>query len=85
MQNMGKVICPACANELVEFTRWCWHCGCDLYGMNQVQSKPAAYEIVADGFHFGIALGDEVKIHGLDIENAQSIVAILNRVNNEKD
>ncbi len=85
MQNIEKVICPVCANELVEPTRWCWHCGCDLYGLDQVQSKPAPYEIVADGSHFGIALGDEVKITGLDMENAQSIVAILNRVNGQKD
>ena len=44
------------------------------------QSEADFYEIVPDGVNFGIALRGEVKIRGMELEEAQNTVAILNRV-----
>jgi len=84
MQNTGKLLCPFCSKELPEPTNWCWHCGKDLHGMKmaslKTQHKMDCYEIVADGHRFGIAFRKEIKIHGLDIKRAESLLAILNSV-----
>jgi len=84
MQNTGKLLCPFCRKEIPELTNWCWHCGCDLHGMKfarpKALSKSSHYRIVPDGLQFAIALGGVIKIHGLELKNAESLLEILNSV-----
>jgi hypothetical protein len=62
---------------------WCGSCGRDMTFDNQriYDSSPQSelYEIVPDGETFGIALRGKIKIHGLELENAQTILEALNR------
>ena len=36
------------------------------------------YSIVPDGVNFGIAFGEEIKVHGLSLESAKRILALVN-------
>ncbi len=82
---MQDTYCRFCAEEILEEVLPCTHCGRDLVRA-QAASKAGRYEIVPDGTKFGIALGDEVVLHGMDVERAQSTVKILNEVlKQEKD
>jgi len=80
MQDTGKMVCPICTKELLQPTFLCFHCGSDLHGMKPARRNPKAspYEIVPDGSKFGITLRGEIKIHGLELKNAQSLISILN-------
>ncbi len=82
MLDTRKMICPICTKELPPSTLLCLHCGSDLHGMKLARCNPKAgpFGIVPDGFKFGITLRGEVKIHGLELKNAQSLVSILNSV-----
>lgn len=55
-------------------------CGPSELRVPDSTAHPAAYEIVPDGVRFGIALGNEVNIHGMDLARAKSTVAILNSI-----
>jgi hypothetical protein len=81
--QFSKNICPFCLKEVVATATWCGDCGRDLPSPKQypfeVPPKVELYEIVPDGEMFGIALQGKTKIHGLEMENAQSILTALNR------
>ena len=83
MKIPNKIICPFCFKEVVAAATWCGDCGRDLPSSKQysfeIPPKREFYEIVPDGEVFGIALRGQIKIHGLEIESAQSILAALNR------
>jgi len=69
-------ICPFCAGEIPLAVSLCIHCGKELRSMKI--ARP--YEIVYDGLQYGIALGGEVKLHGLELKKAQELEALLNSV-----
>jgi hypothetical protein len=66
----NRRVCPSCT-RLVPFTA----VKCD-FCRNDLQAD--LYVIVPDGKLFGIALNDEVVIHGLALKIAQDIASILN-------
>ncbi len=75
--------------ELPDSTDSCCHCGKDLHGMRLARPGSASqthrYRIIPDGALFGIAVGSETKIHGLDLKRAESLVRILNSVKDVED
>jgi hypothetical protein len=75
-------ICPFCRKEISAKAAWCGGCGRDLLLKDQhsfeIPPKRELYEIVPEGEMFGIAIRGEIKIHGLEKESAQSILAALN-------
>jgi hypothetical protein len=84
MRTTAKRLCPFCAGEIALDASVCEHCGKNLKRMmaahSQPQPKPSLYHIVPDGTKYGIALAGSVKIHGLELEKAERLAAILNSV-----
>ncbi len=82
MQNANRKPCPFCAAEIPRTFIVCNHCGRELHSLrlarSKAQPKVELYEIVADGQEFGIALHGKIRLHGLELEKARQIVAILN-------
>lgn len=64
-------ICPYCAAAIPSQSNVCIHCGRDLQD---------SFLVVPDGARYGIALGDEIKIHGLTLEKAQELAGMLNSI-----
>ena len=81
MQLPKQNVCPFCHNEVVAIATWCGNCGRELPSEDPLEmpSQTVLYEIVPDGSMFGIALRGKIKIRGLEMESAQSIVKALNR------
>jgi hypothetical protein len=76
-------ICPFCSKKILAAAAWCGSCGRDLPFENRPDKSSRQYdlyEIVPDGETFGIALSGKIKIHGLELENAQTILTALNRM-----
>jgi len=69
-------LCPFCAGEIPLTVSLCIHCGKELRSMKMAHP----YEIVRDGLQYGIALGSEVRLHGLKLKKAQELEALLNNV-----
>jgi hypothetical protein len=84
MQNAAKRYCPFCRGELSPEVSKCLHCGRDLHAMklaqSQVKTKTALYKVVPNGINFGIAVEGEVKIHGMDLKEAQALADLLNGI-----
>ena len=86
MKNAGTKRCPSCAREIPFEATLCGHCGKSLQAMRLADSRKAeTYKIVSDGLKFGIAVGGDIKIHGLEWEKAQKLVEILNSVTKIED
>ena len=64
-----KKLCPYCAELIPSKSKSCIRCGKDLQD---------AYLVVPDGVRYGIALGGEIKLHGLELKRAREIASILN-------
>jgi response regulator RpfG family c-di-GMP phosphodiesterase len=41
------------------------------------------YIIARDGIHFGVAIGGDIKIHGLTLKKAQELASLLNSINHD--
>jgi hypothetical protein len=84
VQEKGPRICPFCTREIAENAASCRCCGEKLHSLKIAhpcaQSKERAYRIVPDGVSFAISLGDDIKLHGLDLEKAHELVSILNSI-----
>jgi len=86
MKRADATYCPFCTGEILEAEFLCKYCGRDLHAMRIAHSKAKAsskgggYEIVPDGFKFGIALRGTVILHGMEMEEAQNTAKILNTV-----
>lgn len=86
MLHPDSTYCPFCTGEILDAAFLCKNCGRDLHAIRIAYAKTKAlpkadyYHIVADGSKFGIALGTEVVLHGLDIDRAQVTARILNDV-----
>jgi hypothetical protein len=83
MISASKKLCHFCASEMKPGTVQCEQCGLDLKTMKFAKSRPKSesedpYRIVVDGDKFGIAFQGEIKIHGLEPKEAQTILEILN-------
>jgi|WetSurMetagenome_2_1015567.scaffolds.fasta_scaffold111779_3 hypothetical protein len=83
MKFSSQNICPFCLSEVATAATWCGNCRRDLLSKEQypfvIPPNVELYEIVPDGEMFGIALRGEIKIHGIEMESAQSILTALNR------
>ncbi len=66
----GRKKCPACAKVIPTDTIRCIHCGKNL------GADP--YEMIFDGFKFGIALNGQAIMHGMEFKEAKETVSILN-------
>ena len=64
----NKKICPSCAKSIPATAILCNFCENDLR---------SDYSIIPDGLNFGIAFGEEIKVHGLSLESAKRILAIV--------
>jgi len=71
----GTKKCPSCAKVIAANAIRCIHCG------KYLDTDP--YEIVPDGFKFGIAFDGEVIMHGIESKEAKETVAMLNSVKKE--
>jgi hypothetical protein len=84
MQDNSLRICPFCTREIPETAASCSCCGERLFSLKlahpRAESSEGAYRIVPDGGHFAIALGGNIKLHGLDLKKARELVSILNSV-----
>ncbi len=86
MQQTDRKYCPFCTGEILEAAFLCKSCGRDLHAIRIAYSKtktsPKAdyYHIVPDGTKFGIELGGEIVLHGMDRRKAQITARILNDV-----
>jgi predicted amidophosphoribosyltransferase len=78
MQN--KRLCPLCGEEIPPASFICRHCGLDLHSSRLFKDKTSAdfYEVVPDGEKFGLALEGEIKVHGLDLQEAEITAKIFN-------
>ena len=65
----NKKICPSCTEPIPATAILCNFCENDLR---------SEYSIVPDGVNFGIAFGEEIKVHGLSLESAKRILALVN-------
>jgi hypothetical protein len=89
MQCANRQTGPFCTNEIADLAPACLHGGRDLHSMKiaysneGVDSRP--YEVVPDGFHYGVAFAGEIRIHGLDRVRAVRLMALLNSVSEIKD
>ena len=76
MDSCGRKICPCC-NLKVQLNGL----PCEPNLHQTKTAKPVhRYEIVADGTRFGIAFKGKVRIHGMELQRAQTTVSILNAV-----
>ena len=81
MRIAGKKACPFCKEIIPASALFCLHCGRDLHSMTVADSQAPGeepYQVVPDGFHFGIAFEGEIRIHGLDLKKARDLAALLN-------
>jgi hypothetical protein len=80
MQCDSQNICPFCLKEVLVKANRCRNCGRELpaNGLGTA-SQNGLYEIVPDGEMFGIALRGKIKMSGLELESAQSILDALKR------
>jgi hypothetical protein len=84
MQNAAKRFCPFCQGEIPLESVACMHCERDLNAMKlahaRTQNESALYRVVPNGIKYGIAIAGEVKLHGMDLKEAQDLAALLNSV-----
>jgi hypothetical protein len=80
MKFSSQNICPFCHKEVLVTATWCGNCGRDLPTNDlEILPKNDFYEIVPDGEMFGIAPRGKIRMDGLELEDAQSILTALNR------
>ncbi len=88
-QRADRKSCPFCGGEIPLLVSVCDHCKryldeeglhCPKIPSIQIQNSATLYEIVPDGIRFGLAFRGEIKVHGLDLENARELASILNSI-----
>lgn len=83
MQVADRKTCPFCRGEIADQSRAC-ECGRAPYSMKVAHPQSASrevYELVPDGYNYGISVDGKIKIHGLGFERARRLVELLNSVN----
>jgi len=72
MEIAATKLCPACAKPISSRAPACIHCGKDLIGN--------VHWIVPDGFQYGISIKGKVVLHGLTLEKARNLAALMDQV-----
>jgi hypothetical protein len=80
MQN--KRLCPLCGEDTPPNAFICEHCGLDLRSSTFFKAQTGAdlYEVVPDGEKFGLALKGVIKVHDLDLKEAEVTARIFNMI-----
>jgi hypothetical protein len=79
----SKILCYFCYAELSADASACEKCGRNLRDRLDLLHPPC--KVVPDGQRFGIWYKGETKIHGLSLENAESLAALMNSALREED
>ncbi len=83
MVQSVKAPCHFCYAELSEDGSACEKCARNLLDRVDLLHQPC--RIVPDGNRFGISYKGEIRIHGLSLENAQTLIALMNSALREQD
>jgi hypothetical protein len=78
MQN--KTLCPLCGEIILPNSFICDYCGLDMRSSRLFNARPKAdlYVVVPDGEKYGLALEGEIKVHGLELNEAEITAKIFN-------